>query len=212
MASLRNIKPVPLSTDYHERKPWERLETEGPEAYRAFCIYRDLEADERVIVNAYRIYAGRKAIKQISGYFQKWSYKFRWRERVQLYDDHLDSIRRKAKEREIEKAAARHVKQCSNFGLLLNKVEKALLARMETNPTLRGVATKDLIAQAIRGASIVPKLQEAEMTALGKPTRIEVTGEGGGPIAVRHIAPVLVEAAKPEDAAEPDPDSDDDES
>ena len=200
-------KPVELQVNYEERRAWDRLEQEGPQAYRGFCIYRDHATIDRTLVQAFREYIGDKNRKVANHYFVKWYRKYRWRERAQLYDDYLEAMRRHEMEDKIKKAAARHVTQCVNFGVLLNKIEKAVLKRITEDESLKEVALNDLISQAVRGAGIVPKLQEAEMTALGKPKRVEVTGEGGGPLLVRYIPPVVVDSNTP---IVPEPSDDED--
>lgn len=192
-----SAKSVTLEAGYDTRRAWERLEGEGSKAYNAFCIYRDMEADERTIVGAFRQYVGRD-VRYPSGYALKWARRFKWRERALLYDDYKEAIVRKHREATIVEAAKRHATQCKNYGAILNAFESILMKRLKDNPSLEGVTLTDLMNTSIRGAAILPKLQEAEMTALGKPKRVEVTGEGGGPVLHRYLPPTIIDEESPD--------------
>lgn len=199
----RNDTPVDVDFDYDARVVWERLPMENSKPYAAFCIYRDLLTDDRSIIEAYRIYTNDSTKPYAMAYFLAWARRFRWKERALAYDDYKEAKRRKAKERDIDAAAKQHVKQVRNYNAVLNSVEKVLMERLQKNPELSGVRDTDLINAVIRGAAIVPKLQEAEMAALGKPKTVEVTGPEGGPILMRYIPPEIVGAGTPEETAEP---------
>lgn len=186
-----------------DRYPFERLEVETTKQFRAFCTFRDM-GEDRTIVGAFRIHTG-KDYPQANKFFKDWAEKFQWRIRAQAYDDHFERLELRKKEAAIEEAAARHVLEVRNFSTVLNKFEKILMKKLVENPDLKGVRLTDLVNAATRAASIIPKLQEAEMTALGKPQRVEVTGKNGGPIshAVRYIPPQIVKP-EPAPAGEPD--------
>lgn len=190
----RNIKPEPINIDYESRFAWERLEHEGTKPYQAFCIYRDMGLG-RTVLEAYRIYIDRPDKPYVNIYFLAWARRFRWVERAQAYDDYLEARQRRIREDEIEKTAERHVRQIRNFAALLNNFEHVLMRKLQENPDLKGVKLTDLMNTSVRGAAILPRLHEAEMTALGKPTKVEVTGENGGPILVRYMPPTIVEGS-----------------
>lgn len=183
-----------IEHDFAERRPWERLEAESSKSFAAFCIYRDI-GPERSISEAYRQWVDDSTKKAPQRFFTLWASEFRWRERAQAYDDHCERLKLKERDAAIQDAARRHVKQLRNFGAIFNKFEQILMRKLESNPDLKGVRLTDLMNAAVRGASIVPRLQEAEMVALGKPNRVEVTGKDGGPIAqtIRYIPPVVIE-------------------
>jgi hypothetical protein len=183
-----------IEYDFADRRPWERMETETSKSFAAFSLYRDL-GPERSIAEAYRQWVQDSSKRAPQRFFVLWASEFRWRERAQAYDDHCERLKLKEREASIQEAAKRHVKQLRNFGAVLNKFEQILMRKMESNPDMKGVRLADLMNAAVRGASIIPRLQEAEMTALGKPNRVELTGKDGGPIAqtIRYIPPVVIE-------------------
>lgn len=203
-------KHTNITNDYADRHPWERLEIESPIAYQGFKIFRDL-GPERTVSEAYRIHVNRPDKLKPQRFFILWASRFRWRERAQAYDDYCERLKLREQDLAIQEAAKRHVKQLRNFGAVLNKFEQILMKKMETNPDLKGVRLSDLMNAAVRGAAIVPRLQEAEMQALGKPQRVEVTGKDGGPIThnVRYIPPMILDpnaeadrSDEPEDGAD----------
>lgn len=192
-------KDIDVVIPMEDRLPFERLEVETAKQFRAFCTFRDMGPD-RTIVGAFRIHMGKENQPQASAFFKEWAERFKWRLRAQAYDDHFERLALRKKEAAIEEAAQRHVLEVRNFSTVLNKFEKILMKKLAENPDLRGVRLTDLVNAATRAASIIPKLQEAEMLALGKPQRVEVTGKNGGPIshAVRYVPPSIAEP-KPEE-------------
>lgn len=68
-------------------KPWDKIPSESVKAYRGFTIYRDMGLSERSIEKAYQQYVGRPGAKA-AGFFTAWSTEFRWRERIDAYDEH----------------------------------------------------------------------------------------------------------------------------
>lgn len=199
-----------ITNDWADRHPWERLEREPPKAYQGFIIFRDM-GPERTVSEAYRRYTNRPDSRAPGRFFIMWASEFNWRVRAQAYDDYCERLRLREQDVAIREAAKRHVKQLRNFAAVLNKFEQILMQKMEKNPDLKGVRLSDLMNAAVRGAAIVPRLQEAEMQALGKPSRIEVTGKDGGPIThnVRYIPPVILDPAAGTDKSdeqEDDPD------
>lgn len=82
---------------------WERMPGEGMLAFEAFCVYRDLgpsrthEKVRRSIVNEDNN-PRRKSRRQL----QEWSAKWDWSARAVAYDEHLDSERRIASQKELE--------------------------------------------------------------------------------------------------------------
>ncbi len=81
--------PVPLPDP--ETEPGARLPSEPAAAFAAFVIFRDLGAS-RSVPKAYRHNQGNTEAKsgQASGCWNAWAREYRWRERAEEWDRHLD--------------------------------------------------------------------------------------------------------------------------
>lgn len=87
-----------------ERKPWERLPNETPEAFEAFKEYRDMGAERSVAK------VGEKLGKNTS-LMERWSAKNDWVKRAQAWDDEIEREASKNLLKEIGKMRARQRKQ-----------------------------------------------------------------------------------------------------
>jgi hypothetical protein len=79
---------------------WERQPGESREAFRAFCIYRDLEVIERTYDSAFRIGCPNTKAKRCSGRWRLWASDWKWIERAEAYDAHKDRMARAHREAE----------------------------------------------------------------------------------------------------------------
>lgn len=86
-----------------EQVLWERLPGETPEAYGAFCVYRDL-GPERGLDKAYRASKGRET-GGAPGRWNEWSRRWTWLARAEAYDDHLDALEMALREKELKASA-----------------------------------------------------------------------------------------------------------
>lgn len=90
-------------------KPWDQQEDESKQAYTAFLAYRNLPMDTRSLRTACGVvYGGSTAnVRRL----EQWSSKFRWVERVAVWDNEQQRIRDEATTKAIakvtEKAAAK---------------------------------------------------------------------------------------------------------
>jgi hypothetical protein len=75
---------------------YERLPKESWQAFEAFVTYRDMGANRSIRLVAQKI--GKNPTLM-----SKWSRQHRWPERAHAYDDHIDSIKREARESVIAK-------------------------------------------------------------------------------------------------------------
>jgi len=103
---------------------WERQSGESARAFQAFTIYRDLGPDRSITVVA------RKLRKQ-AALISRWCSQWRWVRRVEAYDSHLDALRRKAREKSIERAERRQL-----------RISRALQAKAAER--LKGLQASDL--------------------------------------------------------------------
>lgn len=73
-------------------KPWERRPKESARAYAAFVVFRNL-GPSRTLRAAYRQLSGNEQASQCSGEFSMRAVRFRWQERANAWDDHLQAER-----------------------------------------------------------------------------------------------------------------------
>jgi len=153
-------------------EPWERQEGEGDKPFRAFTVYRDMGAERSL-----------RKVAQAIGHNQKvtcehWSRKFGWVERVRKYEDHLDSLKRKAEEGERVEMAKRHARQMQRTGSVLEILSTEAGRRMTENPeVLKNLPFHDLVRWVIRIGPALARVQAGEALARGGPTaRIELPG------------------------------------
>lgn len=97
MTRRKESPPAPSFWD-EVRQPWERQPKESDAAWRAFQVYRDLPhlpPDQSPVSRSQRavstrLYPGRSPAKGVVKEIGGWSSKWRWIERVNAYDAHLD--------------------------------------------------------------------------------------------------------------------------
>lgn len=97
---------------------WERQPGESAKAYEAFSIYRDMGMDR----------AMSKVSKQLGksiALMERWSVKYKWRERCFKYDRDLERTAQKEARKEYSKMVTRHVR----IGM---KLQTAALSSLET--------------------------------------------------------------------------------
>jgi hypothetical protein len=75
--------------------PWERLNDEPSKAYHAFTVYRDLGPTQRSLAAVSRDLYGERTGRNrgAPGRVREWSSTYRWRERAEAWDAHLDTAR-----------------------------------------------------------------------------------------------------------------------
>lgn len=93
-----------------ERKPWERLPNETPEAFDAFKEYRDMGTERSVAK------VGEKLGKNTS-LMERWSAKNDWVKRAQAWDDEIEREASKNLLKEIAQMRSRQRKQALKMQL-----------------------------------------------------------------------------------------------
>ena len=84
---------------------WERQPGESAKAFHAFTFYRDL-GHERSVSKVAQIYRPGRNLRSL---MSRWSTKYSWVKRAEAYGDHLDELRRKRNEKEIQVMEKRHI-------------------------------------------------------------------------------------------------------
>jgi hypothetical protein len=88
-----------------ERHPWDRQVGESSKAYSHFCIYRDMGSARSLRKVTADINCTSKRQQLL-----RWSGKWKWVERCQLYDDHVESQFRAEQEKDRREMHKRHAK------------------------------------------------------------------------------------------------------
>lgn len=108
---------------------WERRRGESARAYAAFCVYRDL-GPGRSLNLAYGEW--RRALgftgdtAKAAGYWAGWSSGFEWVARAAAYDEHLEALRRAAREDALARLEQRRLDfELKNQRRLEERVTKA---------------------------------------------------------------------------------------
>jgi len=92
---------VLLPTEEYLREEWERRDDEGPEAYQAFALYRDMGVPRSLAS------VGRKLGKS-KILMERWSTRYAWVDRCRLYDSFLDQEQRRINEERRRAMIQRH--------------------------------------------------------------------------------------------------------
>jgi len=152
-----------------EKHEWDRLTGESSKAYAHFCLYRDMGVSRSL-----RQMASVPGCTSIRRQLNRWSSKWRWVERCQKYEDHLEYQDRLQQEKERREMHKRHAK----MGMLaqtfaVRKLEK-MASRIEQDE--ERVSPGDV-------ARILDIGVKVERLARGEPTDShEVSGPSGGPM------------------------------
>ena len=154
-----------------EKHDWDRLTGESSKAYAHFCLYRDMGLT-RSIRQMPKVSGCTSVVRQLN----RWSSRWRWVERCQRYDDHLQLQDRLRKEKERKDMLTRHGKiAVLGQNLVVKGIEK-LLADVEQGK--RDLSASD----ASRLLDVAVKI---ERLSRGEPTEIsELGGSDDHPIKV----------------------------
>jgi hypothetical protein len=178
-------------------KSWERKQKESAQAFQAFCLYRDQKPEERSIRDvAKRLYKSYTIVG-------RWSTKFNWPHRVAEYDNYVDRVRLKAKESEIEKIAARQVRDIHASAVALTQVQTAFLQMLAENPAaLANISPAKLADLSIRAAQVLPRLLQGEREAAvggdGRFDKFNAKDEAASGDKSQQFAGVVFSLDKPE--------------
>jgi hypothetical protein len=154
-----------------EKHEWDRLTGESSKAYKHFCLYRDM-GPGRSLSRMARVPECTSVRRQLN----RWSSRWRWVERCQSYDDHLQLQDRLRHEKERKDMLTRHGKiAVLGQNLVVKGIEK-LLADVEQGK--RDLSASD----ASRLLDVAVKI---ERLSRGEPTEIsELGGSDEHPIKV----------------------------
>ena len=193
-----------------EKHEWDRQPSETSKGYGHFCFYRDA-GKERSLRKLAADARTTSKLRQL----QHWSSRWKWVERCQQYDDHLERQARLEQERERKDMVKRHAKiAVLGQNLVVKGIEK-LIAEIEDGSRR---ATASDLSRLLDVAVRVERLSRGEPTEISElggsdehPVRLNI--EERARQAVEHALGITdrssIERVEPEDAADvpalPDP-------
>jgi len=154
---------------------WERQDKETSKAYKAFCEYRDLGLDRSLSKLTQELDVSKT-------HLGNWSSKYDWVNRVQAFDDYIESRVRDSNETAIVEMRSRHAKQSQELQDALVLPLEVLNRKIEKTPDLNELdklKISELLALVTQGARCLKQLTEIEREARGLPSssnKMEVTG------------------------------------
>lgn len=152
-------------------RPWERQPGETDAQWAAFQVYRDLPPADRSLIAAYRQDKGQDKLR-VSGHWQAWFKRNRWKERVHAYDRYRDAQIRAELEGRRLKTRLRIADQAE---AMLKKAENALasFAAIDQRLGMRDGREVWVISPGMSPHEITRMFEVASkalMLALGEPT------------------------------------------
>lgn len=151
---------------------WERLPSEPLKAFKAFQTYRDMGYRRDKTVVAARLGLPYEKIARLA---TKW----KWEERINAWEKHIDKVRIEAIKEEIKLMAQRHIQQALIFQRALVLPAEALLNRIRPEKDPRGenrnfeMLTFDkLFNIVVDAAQTFGKSVDIERKARGEPNEI----------------------------------------
>lgn len=150
------------------RKPWDRQDDEGSEAFQAFAIYRDLGPNRTLTVAAPEAGYSRRQMKEFSRTRD-------WVARARAWDRRVDQAKTRATLDEVEKMHARHVALSLRLQDVMGIELDRLLARKEREAQ-RGDDDDSHVTSANDLAKVAERAVRIERLARGEVTdRVETT-------------------------------------
>jgi len=133
---------------------WDRLPNESTKAYAAFCVYRDL-GTERSLEKAGQMLDKPRTRKWLG----EWSAKYKWVERAKAYDDYVEKLKRKEKEKAIKEMAERQARIAMAF-------QEKIIERLQSIDPAELTPTE--LARWFDVAAKIERLNRGEPTEIGK--------------------------------------------
>jgi len=133
---------------------WDRQPGESTKAYAAFCVYRDL-GTERSLEKAGQMLDKPRTRKWLG----EWSAKYKWVERAKAYDDYVEKLKRKEKEKAIKEMAERQARIAMAF-------QEKIIERLQSIDPAELTPTE--LARWFDVAAKIERLNRGEPTEIGK--------------------------------------------
>lgn len=155
---------------------WERMNTEGEEAFEAFSTYRDMGNQRSNAAVAQKL---GKSIALMN----RWSSAYEWVKRAAEWDREVDRQRRQAQLDEVKAMARRHAQMAQLHLTGMSLPAQALLRKMQKDPqafndALETMAAVDLVLLVRSMASGLQSVANIERVSRGEPTEIGAVRSG----------------------------------
>lgn len=168
MAHWPKEKALDIAIAAIEGEPWERQLgwKESPQAYAAFQMFRDLDAGQRTLTLASKMYAEKydRSPNSTRGLIGKWSAVYRWTERSTAYDNMLDAKDISERKRQLVKRTRKHAE-------VMEKAQEALIEPLRVyqdrlKEMANGIRSNDL--EAVDPETGLDKFSDVELIELGR--------------------------------------------
>jgi hypothetical protein len=151
---------------------WERQKGEADRCYGGFIIYRELPLLERSL---HRVASEVSSVSYQT--IKEWSARWKWRERVEAWDAHVEQQRQCELIDQAVKMNARHAALAAGllnaFGLpvqaMTKKLQKARELGIDVVDELSEAETATLLAMMIQASKVAPGVVDIERAARGQP-------------------------------------------
>ena len=185
-ARHKNSARPNMKEDQDDREPWERLSgelsRESSRAYTHFCLYRDMpQRSLRKLVE------DPKCISKIAQ-LRRWSARYQWVQRAELYDDYTERLLRLEQEKERRQMAKRHASIAVLGQTLVVSSLQRILDEMQLDPGKK-LSASDL-------SRLLDVSVRVERMSRGEASEItEVGGSPGRPllVSVEEVARKAIE-------------------
>lgn len=176
---------------------FERMKGEGQTAFKYFCMYRDM-GNKR----SYRRVARDAGVSTqlVHTLAQKWH----WQDRIKLWVDEIDKVKRESYLKEIQEMAKRHAQHSMAFQRVLTIPVEAILKKMKSGDIsyqeFLSLPVSELFDKTLKSAQLFSSIVDIERKSRGEPTELikqEVQQESSQEIKV--ILPMIPNNQLPED-------------
>ena len=148
---------------------YKRLKGEPIEAYRYFCIYRDMGPGRSYHKTAEAANVTYQTIALRGS-------QFHWRKRVKYWQDEVDRNRREAYLNEIKEMAKRHAQQSMAYQKVLIMPVEAILKKMKVNDPsyidFQNLPVEVLFDKSLKSAQLMSSVVDIERKSRGEPSEI----------------------------------------
>lgn len=148
---------------------FERMEGENPISFHYFCQYRDMG-----VRRTYQKVATQNnvSLKVITDAAKKWQ----WQDRIKLWTDEIDRLKREAYIHEIQEMAKRHARHSMNFQKVLTIPTDAILKKIKDNDLsyqdFINLPVSELFDKSLKSAQIFSSIVDIERKSRGLPTEL----------------------------------------
>lgn len=148
---------------------YERMKGEGQVAFKYFCMYRDMGNKK-----SYRRVAREAGVSThlIFSLAQKWH----WQDRVKLWVDEVDRVKRETYLKEIQEMAKRHAQHSMAFQKVLTMPVEAILKKIRNGDLsyqeFLNLPVSELFEKSLKSAQLFSSIVDIERKSRGEPTEL----------------------------------------